>query len=336
MMSAIFRLRFLVAPVAIVAVTAGCSANTAIKPPLTFLQNVQLPIDTTKPSLDLLTLDERNSRLYVSHSSSNSLDIVDVKSAALLGSVPGLKSIKGTALTPDPNIVFTSNSGDGTVSVVDVAARKVTDTIKVGITTDAIEYDRPNDLIVVALSSDRRVALIDRSTKKVLGAVPIPGKPELFAIDQLTGKIYLAINDKDEVVGIDPVTKAITETYSGCDIHSPTGMVFDPDQGRLFVVDSIVHSANVVSVIDVLIGKCLGSIDIDHGPDQAAFNQHLHHMYVANAGSNNISVIDTVSMRPLGIIGSGKQAATIAVDPSTDRVCVGVARAGLIGIYHDP
>lgn len=336
MMSAILRLRSLVAPVAILAVTAGCSASTAINPPLTFLQNVQLPTDTAHPSLDLLTLDERNSRLYVSHSSTNSLDIVDVKSATLLGSVPGLSAIKDTALTPDPNIVFTSNSGDGSVSVVDVTARKVLDTIKVGITTDAIDYDRPADLIVVALSGDRKVALIDRSSKKVLGGISIPGKPELFAIDQLTGKIYLAINDKDEVVAIDPVAKAITETYSGCDIHSPTGMVFDPDQGRLFVADSIVHSANVVSVIDVLIGKCLGSIDIDHGPDQAAFNQHLHHMYVANAGSNNISIIDTVSMKPLGIIGSGKQAATIAADPSTDRVAVGVARAGLIGIYHDP
>jgi YVTN family beta-propeller protein len=336
MMSAILRLRSLVVPLAILAVTAGCSPSTAINPPLTFLQNVQLPTDTTKPSLDLLTLDDRNSRLYVSHSSSNSLDIVDVKGATFLGSVPGLKAIKGTALTSDPNIVFTSNSGDGSVSVVDVAARKVTDNIKVGITTDAIDYDRPADLIVVALSSDHRVALIDRSTKKVLGGVPIPGKPELFAIDQLTGKIYLAINDKDQVVGIDPAAKSITETYSGCDIHSPTGLIFDPDQGRLFVVNSIVHSANVVSVIDVLIGKCLGSIDIDHSPDQAAFNQRLHHMYIANAGSNNISIIDTVSMKPLGIIGSGKQAATIAADPNTGRVCIGVARAGLIGIYHDP
>jgi YVTN family beta-propeller protein len=335
MIPAILRLRSFVAPLAILALTAGCSASTAINPPLTFLQNVQLPADTAHPSLDLLTLDERNSRLYVSHSSTNSLDIVDVKAATLVGSVAGLKAIKGTALTPDPNIVFTSNSGDGSVSIVDVAARRVTETIKVGITTDAIDYDRPADLIVVALSSDRRVALIDRSSKKVLG-VQIPGKPELFAIDQVSGKIYLAINDKDEVVAIDPVAKAITETYSGCDIHSPTGMVFDPDQGRLFVVDSIVHSANVVSVIDVLIGKCLGSIDVDHGPDQAAFNRHLHHMYVANGGSNDISVIDTVSMKPLGIIGSGKQAATIAADPSTDRVCVGVARAGLIGIYHDP
>jgi YVTN family beta-propeller protein len=335
-MSAILRLRFLVALAVMLAVTAGCSAVAAPKPPLSFLQNVQLPTDTAKPSLDLLTLDERNNRLYVSHSSTNSLDIVDAKSATLLGSVPGLKAIKGTALTPDPNIVFTSNSGDGTVSVVDVAARKVTDTIKVGITTDAIDYDRLNDLIVVALSGDRRVALIDRSSKKLLGGVPIPGKPELFAIDQITGKIYLAINDKDEVVAIDPVARAVTETYSGCDIHSPTGMILDPDQGRLFVANSIVHSANVVSVIDLLIGKCLGSIDIDHGPDQAAFNQHLHHMYVANAGSNDISVIDTVSLKPLGIVGSGKQAATIAADPTTDRVYVAVARAGLIGIYHDP
>lgn len=315
---------------------AGCSAIAAPRPPLTFLQNVQLPHDAAKPSLDLLTLDERNGRLYVPHTSTNSLDIVDARSATLTGSVPGLNGIKGTALTSDPNIVYTSNSGDGTVSAVDVGARKIVATIKVGVTTDAIDYDSVHNLVVVALPSDRKVALVDAATKKLIGAVTIPGKPELFAIDETAGKLYLAINDKDEVVAIDPVAATVTETYRGCSIASPTGIVFDPDQGRLFVVNSIARSANLVSVIDLLIGKCLGSIDVDHGPDQAAFNRHLHHMYVANAGSNDMSVIDTASMKPLGVIGTGRQTATIAADPVTDRVFVGVARAGLIGVYHDP
>jgi YVTN family beta-propeller protein len=126
------------------------------------------------------------------------------------------------------------------------------------------------------------------------------------------------------------------KTYKGCDIKAPTGVVLDPDNQRLFVADAIVHTANVASVVDVLLDKCLGTVDIDHGPDQAAFNGHLHHLYVANNGSNNLSVIDTVSLKPLGVVGTGKLAATVAADPATDTVWVAVARAGIIAEYHDP
>jgi YVTN family beta-propeller protein len=150
------------------------------------------------------------------------------------------------------------------------------------------------------------------------------------------GMVFQAINDKDEVLLIDPVARAVVKTYKGCDIKSPTGLAFDSDQQRLFVADAIPHTANVVSVIDVLLDRCLGTIDVDHSPDQAAFNSHLHHLYVANAGSNNVTVIDTVALKPVGVAGTGKQAATIAADPLTDTVWVAAARSGIIAEYHDP
>jgi len=43
-----------------------------------------------------------------------------------------------------------------------------------------------------------------------------------------------------------------------------------------------------------------------------------------------------VSLKPLGVVGTGKQAATIAADPVTNTVWVAVARAGIIAEYHDP
>jgi len=334
MISAILRIRFPLAPLAILALLAACSPNAPLKGPLTFVKNVQLPADTVAPSIDLLALDPRSSRLYVPHTSNSALDIVDVKGERLLGSVTGIPGVKAVTITSDPNIVFTSNTA-ATAAVVDVGAMKVVATIPLDAPADAIGYDPAHDLVVVALSNGR-LSLIDRVNRKVTGKVDLPGKPELMAIDPKTGQIFIAIKDRDKVLSIDPVAQAITKTLTGCDIKSPVGIAFDPDQQRLFVANAVSHTANVVSVIDVLIEKCLGAIDIDHSPDQTAFNGHLHHLYVANAGSNNLSVIDTISLKPLGIIGTGKQAATVAADPSTDKVAVAVQRAGIIAIYHDP
>jgi DNA-binding beta-propeller fold protein YncE len=152
-----------------------------------------------------------------------------------------------------------------------------------------------------------------------------------MTVDQKTGVVYLAIHDLNEVVEIDPVNRSIIKTLKGCDIKAPTGVAYDPDQGLLFVANS-----GNLSVIDVVIEQCRGGIDIGHGTDQIAFNQHLHHVYTADGGSRYVSVIDTVSLKPLGVFGTGPEAGTLAVDPTTDMVYVMVARAGIVATYHDP
>jgi DNA-binding beta-propeller fold protein YncE len=316
-----------------VLILSGCSPGAQadpLKPPLTDAGNIQLPKEPGRPAFDLLTLDSRNGHLYVAHSSVSTLEVVDVRTRKLLGRVPGVGVIKGIALTKDPNIVYASEAA-GSVGVVDVAALKVTQKLDLGGSPDAIEYDPVHDIVLVGLISDKKVAFIDATAVKLLGTMPLPGSPELMAVDQKTGIVYLAIHDLNEVVEIDPANRSIIKTLKGCDIKAPTGVAYDPDQGLLFVA----NSANL-SVIDVVIEQCRGGIDIGHGTDQIAFNRHLHHVYTADGGSRYVSVIDSVSLKPLGVSGTGPEAGTLAVDPTTDMVYVMVGRAGIVATYHDP
>ncbi|HVS05587.1 MAG TPA: hypothetical protein VHK65_05405 [Candidatus Dormibacteraeota bacterium] len=48
------------------------------------------------------------------------------------------------------------------------------------------------------------------------------------------------------------------------------------------------------------------------------------------------AVVDTISLKPLGFKGTGPEAATLAVDLTTDMLYVMVTRAGIVGVYHDP
>jgi len=258
------------------------------------------------------------------------MDVVDVRARKVIGSVGGLVGIKGIAVSDDPTVVFTSQA-DGSVAIVDAAKLVVLKKLDVGGTPDAIDYDPVHKMVAVSLSSDKQLALIDVAAQKVVARVPIPGDPELTAIDPQSGMIYLAIHDKDEVVAIDPATQAIVKTYKGCDIRLPTGLTFDPDQGRLFVAGN----ANL-AIIDTVLDRCLGGVDIGHGTDQIGFNRHTHHVYTADGSSRYISVVDSVTLKPLGTVGSGRSAATMAVDPTTDRVYVLVKPAGLVAVYHDP
>jgi DNA-binding beta-propeller fold protein YncE len=159
----------------------------------------------------------------------------------------------------------------------------------------------------------------------------LPGAPELMTVDEKTGGVYLAVHDLNEVVLIDVPSRSITTTFKGCDIKAPTGLAFDGQRGLLFVAGSA-----ELSIIDVVIDQCRGAVDIGHGTDQIAFNAHRHHVYTADGGSRYVSVVDTATLQPLGVAGTGPEAATIATDPTTDLVYVMVARAGVVAVYHDP
>jgi YVTN family beta-propeller protein len=312
---------------------AACAPDAAANPlksPLTAEGDIQLPKESGQPAFDLLTVDSRNNRLYVAHSSIAALEVVDVRARKLVGRVTSIAEVKAVALTKDPNVVYASDA-TGNVAVIDVAGLKVAKTIGVGGSPDAIVYDPVHDLVVVATATPNKLAFIDATSQSTLGTLSLPGAPELMAVDQTTGNIYLAIHDLSEVVLIDAATRSITKTLKGCDIKAPTGVAYDPDHGLLFVA-----SSGALSVIDVVLEQCRGVVDIGRGTDQIAVNPHTHHVYTADGGSRQVSVIDTVSLKPLGVNGTGPEAAALAVDPTTDTVYVMVGRAGIVAVYHDP
>jgi YVTN family beta-propeller protein len=331
-MTTILRVRLALATLVLALSVTACSPSHPLQMPLTLLGNIGLASDSQVPSIDLLTADPRVHRLYVPHESRDTLEIIDTESDKLIGRVLGLPGIKGIALTQDPNIVFTSNGADATVGVVDVAQRKILRLIHVGGGPDAILYDPVYDLVVDSLSGAKAVSIIDRSTYVVKSVFDLPAPPEQMALDPSTGRVYVSIADKDEVVLIDPSIPAILTTYRGCGLNGPMGIAYDPDQGRLFVGDK----AAKLTVVDVLLDTCLGVIDTGHGKDQISFNPNTHHVYTANAGSKNVSVIDTRTLNPIGVIGTGPGAHTIAADSTTDKVFVAVERADMVAVFHDP
>jgi DNA-binding beta-propeller fold protein YncE len=312
-------------------ILAACSTTDPTVHPLTALANIALPKDTRPPAFDLMTLDTRSDHLYLAHLSANAVDIIDIKQGKYVGSISGTTDIKGIALSADPNIIYTSDGASQKVGKVDVAQRKLVKEIDVGGSPDAIVYDPVHDLILASLVNIHSLALIDAKTDTVKANIALPGAPELTAIDPKTGNLYQAITDQNEVVLIDIGAQQIISTYKGCDINAPKGVAYDADQGRLFVANKA-----VLSIIDLLIDKCLGSVDIGSGSDQLAINSARHHVYVPSSGSRNMTVVDSNTFQPVGQVGTGPAACCVALDPRNDKIYVTVGRAGILAVYHDP
>src|SRR5207249_9872356 len=116
-----------VALAVLVAALAACSSSDPIRVPLTDQGNIQLPRETVAklPLFDLLTMDSRRGYLYVAHTSNSTVDIVDVRTKKVAGSIVGVGGVKQIAITPGSIIIFASACAAGAVLVSAVDGRTV-------------------------------------------------------------------------------------------------------------------------------------------------------------------------------------------------------------------
>jgi YVTN family beta-propeller protein len=89
-------------------------------------------------------------------------------------------------------------------------------------------------------------------------------------------------------------------TYGGNASH---GMAVSSDNTRL-IVDSRLNSAVYVYSLPDL--KLLGGIDVGIAPDWVTLTPDGKTAYVANAGSNDVSVVDMVGLREVTRIPVGQ------------------------------
>jgi YVTN family beta-propeller protein len=81
------------------------------------------------------------------------------------------------------------------------------------------------------------------------------------------------------------------------------GMAASADGQRL-VVDSRLNSAVYVYSLPEL--KLLGSVDVGRAPDWVTLTPDGRTAYVANAGSNSVSVVDIVALKEVARIPVGQ------------------------------
>ena len=81
------------------------------------------------------------------------------------------------------------------------------------------------------------------------------------------------------------------------------GMAVTADN-KVLVVDSRLNSAVYMYSLPDL--KLLGSVDVGRSPDWVTLTPDGRRAYVANAGSNNVSVVDIASLREVTRIPVGQ------------------------------
>jgi YVTN family beta-propeller protein len=193
----------------------------------------------------LPVLDPASGLLYVTTELDKSVTIIDPKSLKIIGAIPtGQEQSHMLVLSHDGHFGYTANVGPGTVSVLDMRAKKTLAIIPISTDTQRISISNDDKLVFTADQTKPQLAVIDTATNKVRTRIPLPDLGYGAAPTPDGRYLLIALPSKNAVAVVDLKSMQVTRTLPvGA---APQEILIRPD-GKVAYV-SCVASANVAAI----------------------------------------------------------------------------------------
>jgi len=260
------------------------------------------------------------SRLYVTNEAESTLDVADLKTLKVIKSIPLTNHPNNVAVSKDGKRVYVAIvAGAGAIDVIDTATLARVKSIR---TEGGIHntYVTPDGKFVVAGSiPGKKVIVIDQKTEEVVWSVPTRDGVRPMAFDTnadgSTKRIFVQLSNFNGFLTIDfathqlgpdiklpdvPAAERVTEGLQGAPAH---GLAVTPDWKTLGVLSKMNTKVYFYSLPDL---KLVSESKVGHHPDWLTFTPDGKRVYVANAGSNSVSVVDVATHKELMQIPVGQ------------------------------
>ena len=260
------------------------------------------------------------SKFYITNEAESTLDVADAKTLKVTKHIPLTNHPNNVAVSKDGKRVYVAIvSGAGAVDVIDTTTLTRVKSIR---TEGGIHntYVTPDGKFVVAGSiPGKKINVIDQKTEEIVWTLPTDEGVRPMAFDTnpdgSTKRIFVELSNFNGFLTVDfathkvvdkiaapeaPPGEKVTEGLQGSPAH---GLVVLPDGKTLGVLSKMNTRIYFYSLPDL---KLVGETKVGHHPDWLTATPDGKRIYVANAGSNSVSVVDVATRKELMQIPVGQ------------------------------
>jgi YVTN family beta-propeller protein len=260
------------------------------------------------------------SKFYITNEAESTLDVADAKTLTVTKHIPLTNHPNNVAISQDGKRVYVAIvAGAGAVDVIDTTTLTRVKSIR---TEGGIHntYVTPDGRFVVAGSiPGKKINVIDQKTEEIVWTMPTADgvRPMAFETnpDGSTKRIFVQLSNFNGFLTVDFAThkvvdtiklpevspaEKVTEGLQGSPAH---GLIVTPDGKTLGVLSKMNTRIYFYSLPDL---KLLGESKVGHHPDWVTGTPDGKRFYVANAGSNSVSVVDVATHKELMQIPVGQ------------------------------
>ncbi|MDZ4671976.1 MAG: beta-propeller fold lactonase family protein [Phototrophicales bacterium] len=239
----------------------------------------------------------------------DTVSLFDLQVRASVAEIPVGDDPRSVAFSPNNQLLLVVNRGSGTLSIVDVPTRTVTNTYTVGILPYGV-IAANDQFAYVTLQGTHEVIQIDFTTGRIVERITTPPDPTGLAIwGNLLYITHLWSGDFSLIYT--PQGQVVRVISTGDDVSLAQSVMIDPTSARAYLPQSrsnadataITYDTTIFPVVNVVdlrnmsvIRNARIALDVADRPVNMPFSLDLDTtrglLYVANAGTNDISVIN--------------------------------------------
>jgi len=200
----------------------------------------------------------KNGMLYVTTELNQTVSIIDPKTLKIVGSVPtGQPESHMLVISHDGKRGYTANVGPGTVSVLDLDARKTVTIIPVSKITQRISISNDDRWVFTADQTAPRLAVIDTAGNKVKQWVDLPGSAYGTALSPDGRWLVAAIQKTNQAAVVDLQTMKVAHVIDVPKI--PQEVLVRPDNKVAYVSCDVSGQVAEISLTDWKVNRLIAA-----------------------------------------------------------------------------
>jgi YVTN family beta-propeller protein len=210
-------------------------------------------------------------------SGAGAVDVIDAQTLERVKSIPARGGVHNTYVTPDGKFIIAGSIVGKSLTAIDAATEEPLWSMDFDNGVRPVAFERNADgstrRLFVQISDFHGFAIVDFAQRKEIGRVKLPDVPP---------------------------AERHTEMLQGSPSH---GIGVTPDGTSLWVNSKMNSYVYGYSLPDL---RLLGGVHVGDHPDWLTFTPDSKRIYIANAGSNSVSVVDIATMKEVKRIAVGQ------------------------------
>jgi YVTN family beta-propeller protein len=178
---------------------------------------VDWELATSQSGTHMLVEKEDGGRIFTANIASNSVTALEFDAGTKLWKttqIPVGKGPEGIAMSPDESVVWAANSGDGTVSIIDAASKKVMGTIDLKTKrSNRVAFTPDGKLVLVSDLAAGDLVIVDAGSQKEVKRLHLGKNAEGILIVPDGSRAFVAVSGDDKVAVLDLKTLEVVTTF---------------------------------------------------------------------------------------------------------------------------
>lgn len=255
--------------------------------------------------------------LFVGNAISNSVSVIDLNTNKVTENISVGDSPHDIKISGDQQLVYTTDTDSGTVSIINATTKSLIDQIKTNVSAlHGIAIDNDETLYAGDVYGGKVLVVKEG---QIVDQFRVGSGPEYIEISPNGRFMYVAnLWSPISVVDLKDNNRVIKNIDSGI---TPHGLYFNKNGSRLYIVNMY---SNTLSVIDSQRHEVIKAITVGERPEYVKLTPDERFAYVTNLGSGTVSKVDVNTLEVVDEIpiGATKGPHGIAFRPNGDLMYI--------------